>query len=123
MNSVNEAQMNENNSALYEEFIVDDDFSYEGYQVVRGEFFAHINEPSITFNMNKVSVNKAAITKLPNVDYVLFLVNSEQKTLVLERTKALQTDQKGKGSWVEEGMFLLLFCFSVKIVAEISTSF
>ena len=47
----------------------------------------------------------------------------EQKTLVLERTKALQTDQKGKGSWVEEGMFLLLFCFSVKIVADISTSF
>ena len=47
----------------------------------------------------------------------------EQKTLVLERTKALQIDQKGKGSWVEEGMFWLLFCFSVKIVAEISTSF
>lgn len=96
MNSVNETQMNENKSALYEEFIVDDDFSYEGYQVVRGEFFAHINEPSITFNMNKVSVNKAAITKLPNVDYVLFLVNSEQKTLVL---RPCEEDTKDSYRW------------------------
>ena len=29
-------------------------FSYDGYQVVRGEFFAHTFEPSITFNDNKV---------------------------------------------------------------------
>lgn len=28
----------------------DDDFSYDGYQVVRGEFFAHTYEPSFTFN-------------------------------------------------------------------------
>ena len=26
------------------------EFNYEGYQVVRREFFAHINEPSVTFN-------------------------------------------------------------------------
>lgn len=26
------------------------DFDYDGYQVVRREFFAHINEPSVTFN-------------------------------------------------------------------------
>lgn len=26
------------------------DFSYDGFQVVRREFFAHIFEPSITFN-------------------------------------------------------------------------
>ena len=33
----------------------DDDFSYDGYQVVRGEFFAHTYEPSFTFNSSKVS--------------------------------------------------------------------
>ncbi len=37
----------------------DDAFSYDGYQVVRGEFFAHTYEPSFTFNSNKVSVNTA----------------------------------------------------------------
>ena len=37
------------------EVIDDDSFSYDGYQVVRGEFFAHIYEPSFTFNNYKVS--------------------------------------------------------------------
>ena len=37
--------------------VEDDAFSYDGYQVVRGEFFAHTYEPSFTFNSNKVSVN------------------------------------------------------------------
>ena len=36
------------------EVIDDDSFSYDGYQVVRGEFFAHIYEPSFTFNNYKV---------------------------------------------------------------------
>lgn len=40
--------------------IIDDDaFDYQGYQVVRGEFFAHTYEPSFTFNQFKVSVNTA----------------------------------------------------------------
>lgn len=33
--------------------IEDVDFDYNGYQVVRGEYFAHLYEPSITFNMGK----------------------------------------------------------------------
>ena len=48
--------------------IEDDAFSYEGYQIVRGEFFAHTYEPSFTFNANKVSVNTACIKKLPDTD-------------------------------------------------------
>ena len=39
----------------------DTPFSYEGYQVVRGEFFAHLFEPSVTLNDEKVSVNSACI--------------------------------------------------------------
>lgn len=35
------------------------DFSYDGFQVVRREFFAHIFEPSITFNNCKVGFNTA----------------------------------------------------------------
>lgn len=65
------------------EIIEDDAFSYSGYQVVRGEFFAHIYEPSITFNQYKVSVNKACIRKLPDVDYVQILVNPDEKKLVV----------------------------------------
>ena len=62
----------------------DDAFSYDGYQVVRGEFFAHINEPSITFNNSKVSLNTAAVNKLPNTEYVQILVNPESHQLVVK---------------------------------------
>lgn len=57
----------------------DDSFSYDGYQVVRGEFFAHIYEPSFTLNNYKVSVNTACIKKLPDVEYVQILVNPIEK--------------------------------------------
>lgn len=83
----------------HNEFIEDNDFSYEGYQVVRGEFFAHQSEPSITFNQNKVSVNKAAINKLPEVEYVQFLVNSEKKMLLL---RACKEDEKDAFRWCRE---------------------
>ena len=63
--------------------ISDDAFSYDGYQVVRGEFFAHTFEPSITFNNCKVSVNSACVNKLPDVDYVQILVNPTQKKLAV----------------------------------------
>ena len=62
----------------------DDAFSYEGYQVVRGEFFAHIYEPSFTFNSYKVSVNTACIKKLPDIEYVQILVNPEEKKLAVK---------------------------------------
>lgn len=65
------------------EIISDDAFSYAGYQVVRAEFFSHPYEPSITFNRSKVSVNRACIRKLPNVEYIQILVNPESKKLVV----------------------------------------
>lgn len=36
-----------------EDIIEGNDFSYDGFQVVRGEFFAHIYEPSFTLNNYK----------------------------------------------------------------------
>ncbi len=62
---------------------IDDSFSYEGFQVVRREFFAHISEPSITFNNCKVGFNTACINKLSTIEYVQFLVNPETKTLAV----------------------------------------
>ena len=62
----------------------DNNFSYDGYQVVRGEFFAHLFEPSVTLSREKVSVNSACIRKLPEVDYVQFLVNPTEKKLAVK---------------------------------------
>ena len=86
---MNETQTPENvatvSPSMPDEGIIEDDaFSYEGYQVVRGEFFAHIFEPSFTFNSYKVSVNTACIKKLPNIDYVQILVNPEEKKLAVK---------------------------------------
>ena len=65
------------------EIIEDDSFNYDGYQVVRGEFFSHLYEPCITFNNFKVYMNTACIKKLPETDYVQILVNQEKKKLAV----------------------------------------
>lgn len=76
--------------------IQDDAFSYDGYQVVRGEFFAHVYEPSITFNSCKVSLNTACINRLPEVDYVQILVNPEEKKLAVRPSNE---DEKDSFLW------------------------
>lgn len=82
------------------EIIEDDAFSYEGFQVVRGEFFAHIYEPSFTFNGNKVSVNTACIKKLPETEFVQILVNPEEKKLAV---RPCTEDEKDSFRWCTAG--------------------
>lgn len=45
-----------------------DDFDFGDFQVVRREFFAHLREPSLTFNNCRIYVNSASLTKFPNTD-------------------------------------------------------
>ena len=59
-----------------------EDFDFDGFQVVRREFFAHLREPSCTFNNLKFSVNSACLAKFPNSDYAQVLVNRQKKILV-----------------------------------------
>jgi hypothetical protein len=63
--------------------ISEEPFSYEGYQVVRGEFFAHMFEPSVTFNNCKVSLNTACLKRLPTVEYIQFLVNPTERKMAV----------------------------------------
>ena len=60
-----------------------DDFDFDGYQVVRGEFFSHIAEPCFVFNNNKAYVNTACVRKLPETEFVQILVSSEEKKLIV----------------------------------------
>ena len=76
--------------------IEDINFSYDGYQVVRGEFFAHLFEPSVTLSREKVSVNAACLRKLPDTDYVQFLVNPNEKKLAI---KPCLEDMKDSFRW------------------------
>lgn len=83
-----------------EEIIQDDSFSYDGYQVVRGEFFAHLREPSITFNNHKVSLNTACLKRLPDVEYVQILVNQNEHKLVVRPSSE---DEKDSFLWCTMG--------------------
>lgn len=76
--------------------IPEEEFSFAGFQVVRGEFFAHTFEPSITFNGSKLYVNMACLNKLPAVEYVQILVNQITKKLVI---RPCREDEKDSFRW------------------------
>lgn len=58
-------------------------FSFEGYQVVRREFFSHKYEPTMTIKGNSITFNTSCISKLEEVVYVQFLVNPDASKLVI----------------------------------------
>lgn len=67
-------------------------FNYEGYQVVRQEFFAHVNEPAVTFNNYKFYGNAACLRRFPTTDFVQVLINRERKLLVLRPCREEERD-------------------------------
>lgn len=85
-------ELNYNADPPVEVEAIDVNFNYDGFQVVRGEFFAHIYEPSITFNRRKVYLNTACIKKFPEIDYVQILVNSEEKKLAVRPCSGEEKD-------------------------------
>ncbi len=97
---IQEPGLLENEQHTGHEIIQDAPFLYEGYQVVRGEFFAHLFEPSVTLNDEKVSVNSACIRKLPETEYVQFLVNPTEKKLAV---KPSTEDTKDSFCWASAG--------------------
>lgn len=76
--------------------IVDDQFTYEGFQVVRGEYFSHMNEPSITFSDNTFAVNMACLRKAPTTEFVQVLVNQNDQKLVI---RPCTEDVKDSFAW------------------------
>lgn len=88
--------LNEQTMPNSETDIQDDNFSYDGYQVVRREFFAHVFEPSITFSNCKVWMNTACLTRMPDVNYVQILVNPEDKKLAVRPSRE---DEKDSFLW------------------------
>lgn len=59
-------------------------FSYDGYQVVRKELFAHLRDPAITIRNDSVTFNSACISGLEGVVYIHMMFNRELKRIVVE---------------------------------------
>ena len=58
-------------------------FSFDGYQVVRREFFSHKFDPTLTIRGNSIIFNNACISKMESVVYVQVLVNPTTEKLVI----------------------------------------
>lgn len=52
-------------------------FSYDGYQVVRKELFAHLRDPAIVIRKDSITFNTACITGLEDVVYVHVMFNND----------------------------------------------
>ena len=74
----------------------DGPFDFDGFQVVRREFFAHVREPSVTFNNCRFYPNTACINRFPDVDHVLVMVNKDSKVLAL---KPCQAETRDSYNW------------------------
>lgn len=78
------------------DLIEDNTFSYEGYQVVRGEFLSRTNVPAICFDGARVSVNTECLRRMPEIRYIQFLVNRAERKLAL---KPCTEDEKDSFMW------------------------
>ena len=58
-------------------------FSYDGYQVVRKELFAHLRDPAIVIRKDSITFNTACITGLEDVIYVHVMFNNDLKRIVV----------------------------------------
>ena len=89
-------------------------FSFDGYQVVRREFFSHKFDPTLTIRGNSIIFNNACISKLEQVVYVQVLVNPMTEKLVIRPCEegardairwCIAKDDKRKSRQITCGLF------------------
>ena len=68
------------------------DFSYDGYQVVRRELFAHLREPAVVIRRDSVTFNTACISGLEDAVYIQILVNQDNKKMAVRKCEENDKD-------------------------------
>ena len=68
------------------------DFSYDGYKVVRRELFAHLREPAVVIRRDSVTFNTACIAGLEDAVYIQILVNQDNKRMVVRKCEENDKD-------------------------------
>lgn len=69
-----------------------EDFSYDGYQVVRRELFVHLREPAVVIRRDSVTFNTACIAGLEDAVYIQILVNQDNKRMVVRKCEENDKD-------------------------------
>lgn len=58
-------------------------FSYDGFQMVRREAFAHQRDPAVTIRRDSVTFNTACISGLEDAVHVHLMINTEKKMMAV----------------------------------------
>ena len=64
---------------------IEKDFTYDGYQIVRREMFAHLREPAITIRKDSIAFNAACIDGLEDAVYIHVMINEDDKRIVIRK--------------------------------------
>ena len=67
-------------------------FSYDGYQIVRREMFAHLREPSVVIRRDSITFNTACINGLEDAVYIQILINRNQHRMVIRKCEENDKD-------------------------------
>lgn len=67
-------------------------FSYDGYQIVRREMFAHLREPAVTIRSDSITFNTACIEGLEDAVYIHVMVSDDEKRLVIRKCEENDMD-------------------------------
>lgn len=54
-----------------------------GYQVTRGELFAHTREPAVTIWPSRIKFNMACLRRFPGVTHIQILIHPNQKRMII----------------------------------------
>ena len=73
-----------------------DRFNFDGFEVVRREFFSKANCPAVTFKYGSVVFNVRAIRKLNECRFIQILINPEKKLIIV---KPCGEDEKDSLQW------------------------
>lgn len=67
-------------------------FSYDGYQIVRREMFAHIREPAAVIRKDSITFNTACINGLEDTVYIEIMINSGRHSIVIQESSENERD-------------------------------
>ncbi len=67
-------------------------FSYDGYQIVRREMFAHLREPAMTIRRDSLTFNTACIEGLEDAVYVQVMVSNTEHRIVVRKVNEGDVD-------------------------------
>ena len=60
-------------------------FSYDSFQIVRREMFAHLGVPAVTIRKDSITFNTACINGFEDVVYIQILVSANQKRIAIRK--------------------------------------